>query len=117
MNGADADTTAFLFSGTSAFTPEYFLQFGAMGLLFAVLMGLYALYNSYLKQRPNWGPNQNAKDVGYNEQMARTIWDVNKTMAEVAVTNKQIFEQTKRQTEVIERLARILERHGVKTDT
>ena len=86
-------------------------------MLFVVLMGLYNLFNSYLKQRPAWGQNQNAKDVSYNEQMARTIWDVNKTMSEVAVTNRQIFEQSKKQTEVIEHLVRIMERNGVKTDT
>lgn len=113
---APMDTTLLAGSPTSI-APDAFLQFGAMGLLFAVLLGLGWLFNNYMKQRQmQHYPTPQKGEMGYNEQMARTIYDVNITLSKVATTNEHIYDQSKKQTEVLERLVRVFERNHINTD-
>ena len=96
------------------------LQFGALGVLLIVLMLLYRIAEKWLdfriKQKGD-EPTHVHSNLSYNEQMARTIYDVNKTLSEVAMANKQIVQQMERQTEIqdkqsllFDRLVRLLDR-------
>ena len=89
------------------------LQFGALGVLFIVLMLIYRLSEKWLdfriKQKGE-EPQRVTGDLSYNEQMARTIYDVNRTLSEVAVSNKQIVQMMERQTETQEKQTIILDR-------
>ena len=89
------------------------LQFGALGVLFIVLMLIYRLSEKWLdfriKQKGD-EPARTTTDMSYNEQMARTIYDVNKTLSEVAVSNKQIVQIMERQTETQEKQTVLLDR-------
>jgi len=89
------------------------LQFGALGVLLIVLMLLYRIAEKWLDFRikqKNDEPVRTSTDMSYNEQMARTIYDVNRTLSEVAVSNKQIVQMMERQTETQEKQTVLLDR-------
>ena len=96
------------------------LQFGALGALVIVLMLIYKLASQWMDFKINQKvpePARTSGDLSYNEQMARTIYDVNRTLSEVAVSNRQIVQQMERQTEiqdkqslVFDRLVRLMDR-------
>lgn len=92
------------------------LQFGALGILFIVLMLIYKLSEKWLdyritqkREEPPHSPTATG-EMSYNHQMASTIHDVNRTLSEVAVTNKMIIAQTTKQSEVMEKQTVLLDR-------
>jgi len=89
------------------------LQFGALGVLLIVLMLLYRIAEKWIDFRikqKNDEPQRTTSEFSYNHQMAATIHDVNKTLSEVAVSNRQIVQQMERQTQTQEKQTIILDR-------
>jgi len=89
------------------------LQISAVGVLFFLLMWLYKIADKWMDfriEQKRGEPVKTSADLSYNEQMARTIYDVNRTLSEVAVSNKQIVQMMERQTETQEKQTVLLDR-------
>jgi len=105
-----------------------FIQAGSLGAIFFIFVILYKLAAEWMKlffeQRKHIPSPYAVGELSYNDQMARIIYDVSKTLSEVAVSNKQIINQLEKvveaseiKTAVIEKLIRTLGiKYGVDID-
>lgn len=89
------------------------VQAGVLGFLFFLFGGAFVLFKLWITQywqSKKTSPTNGYGEFSYNHQMAATIHDVNKTLSEVAVSNRQIVQMVDRQTETQEKQTIILDR-------
>jgi len=92
------------------------VQAGALGVIFfgvasAVVVARLWITEYWATKRAGQStPEKGMGEFSYNHQMASTIHDVNRTLSEVAVTNKMIIAQTTKQSEVMEKQTVLLDR-------
>lgn len=102
-------------------TVSGFLQFGALGALVVLLLLIYKLalpiVTAWVSRKTDIPPPANiiSGNVPYNDQFARTIYDVNKTLSEMAVNVEQTQEILKRSIQVGQETLQLQREHNQKS--
>ena len=100
-------------------TAQGLLQFGALGVVVLMLILAYKIAAPILitwaSRKAEVPPPQAKGDLSYNEQAARTIYDVNRSMSQVAVISEQTNEISKRVAQDQQETLKLLGQHSQKS--